>query len=63
MVARCFSKLVDDYCEYAGSVFRGLGGGCSSMSLWAPPPMSLFKANIDAHISPNGEVGLEIGDS
>lgn len=60
MVAARFSKLVEDYCEYAGSVFRGSGGSCGSMASWARPPVGMFKANFDPHISPNGEVGLVV---
>ena len=59
-VAGNFVKLVADYCSYATSVFRPMGGLQGSNQSWTKPPAGVLKANFDAHINPNGEVGLGV---
>ena len=58
MMATGFVRLVDEYGMYANRVFRGQGGLPSSSASWCKPPNGVLKANFDAYLSSNGEVGL-----
>ena len=49
--------MAEEASLYAKSVFGPSASGCGSPSAWSPPLTGL-KVNFDAHVSPNGEVGV-----
>ncbi|XP_010696345.1 uncharacterized protein LOC104908875 [Beta vulgaris subsp. vulgaris] len=55
-----FVKLTHDYGLYAKKVFMASNRVCTAAAKWNKPPVGLLKANFDAHMGPNGEVGLGV---
>ena len=55
-----FVKLTHDFGLYAKKVFLESSRVCTTAAKWHYPPVGWMKANFDAHIGPNGDIGLGV---